>query len=240
MIRRITLAAVLFVSACGDDTDSKPKEDASTPTNDTGKDAGMQSAPDAGSGAGPAVTPDVVTNVGKACRTENGCMGEGPACQTMLSLLGQQVPFPGGYCSAQCSDNRECGETGECPVGESLKAIPAALRSLIGGAAPSNCYERCTSNADCRTDEGYRCATIVSALSEGAGGAGLNVAGFDVSAFLSGPILDSKYCLPPAPAVPDAGAPVVDAGAPAVDAGVDAGPADAGASDAGSDAGHDL
>jgi hypothetical protein len=220
----MTLAAALLFGACGDDSDSKTKKDAGDDTVDAGKDAGNAATPDATTAdAEPPVTPNIVTNVGVACRAANGCMGEKPACQTMLSLLGQDIPFPGGYCSAPCQDNRECGEAGECPVGESLKGIPATLRGLVGGAAPSNCYERCNADSDCRTDEKYRCATIVTALTEGAGGAGLSIAGFNVADLLTGPIKDSKYCLPPAPEVPDAGPAMQDAGpSTAPDAGADA------------------
>jgi hypothetical protein len=230
MIRRMTLATALLFGACGDDPEPKTKEDAGQSVRN---DAGPISAVDASVDAEPPVTPDLVTNVGEACRSANACAGEKPSCQTMLSLLGQEVPFPGGYCSTPCQDNRECGEAGECPVGESLKTIPATFRALLGGAAPSHCYARCSKDADCRTDEKYRCATIVSALSEGAGGAGLSVAGFDVSAFLSGPIVESKYCLPPAPEVPDAGPAILDAGAAQDAAAADAAGADAG--DAGGD-----
>jgi hypothetical protein len=234
MIRRMTLATALLFGACGDDSDTKTKE-----KEDAGQgvrtDAGPVTAADAAVDAEPAVTPDLVTNVGEACRSANACEGGKPSCQTMLSLLGQEVPFPGGYCSTPCQDNRECGKEGECPVGESLKAIPATFRGLLGGAAPSHCYARCTKDADCRTDEKYRCATIVTALSEGAGSAGLNIAGLDVSTLLSGPIVESKYCLPPAPEVPDAGPAIVDAGQSAAQ---DAGAADAAADAADADAGE--
>jgi hypothetical protein len=232
MVRRIALLALL--TACGGDdekpaTDAGSHLDASSPALDAGSDA-------------QAAKPNQVTNPGAACRTANTCTGEAPSCQTMLSLLGQEIPFPGGYCSALCKNNVECGPTGECPVGESLKALTGIplitpdIRATIEAAAPSHCYERCTMDSQCRTDEGYRCASIVTALSEGAGQAGLNVGGFNISLFLSGPIVDSKYCLPPAPPQPDAGA--VDAGNPsdAGDAGSDvssdAAPADAGGDDA--------
>lgn len=238
MIRRITLAAVLLVSACGDDSEPKTKEDAGSALPAESPDAATPSAVDAGRDAEApiAITPDAVTNVGATCKSANACMGVKPSCQTMLSLLGEEIPFPSGYCSAPCTENRECGASGECPVGESLKNVPGVFRGVFMSAAPSNCYERCTQDSECRTGEGYRCTTIVTALSEGAGEAGLSVAGFDVRMFLTGPIVDSKYCLPPDPLVPVGSAP--DAG------GSDAGSSDAGASDAAAndagDASHDL
>ncbi len=224
MIRRVTLAAALLLSACGEESDSKTKEDAGSDGVDAGRDAGGESTPD----TGPPVTPNVVTNVGEPCGSANGCKGGKPSCQTALDLLGVEVAFPGGYCSASCADNRECGDDGECPVGEALKAVPELFRGLLSGFAPSHCYQRCTKDSDCRTDEEYRCVTIVSSLTEAAGGAGLDVGGLDVSTFLTGPISESKYCLPPAPELPDAGLfpiPGQDAAAP-----------DAGSSDAGTPA----
>jgi hypothetical protein len=236
MLRRIALLALL--TACGSDDDEKPAPDAGQ--GGPGNDASVQPQ-DAGSDA-QAAKPNQVTNAGAACRTANTCMGEAPSCQTMLSLLGQQIPFPGGYCSAACKNNIECGPTAECPVGESLKTltasplIPAEFRGTIEAAAPSHCYERCTMDSQCRVAEGYRCTSIVTALTEGAGQAGLNVGGFNVSLFLSGPIVDSKYCLPPPPVLPDAGLP--DAGPS--DAGADAALTDAGSDAALSDAGSDA
>jgi hypothetical protein len=225
MVRRM-MVLIALLGACGGDDDKPSRDGQAHP--DAGSDSGA--VPDAGSAAD-AAKPNQVTNAGIACRSANGCSGEAPSCQTMLSLLGQDIPFPGGYCSAVCKSNLECGPTGECPVAESLKgltSIPfltADLRSLVETAAPSNCYERCTGDDQCRTAEGYRCATIVAALSEGAGQAGLNVGGLNLSTLLSGPIRDAKYCLPPAPPQPDAGQ--LDAGA------TDAGQTDAGGTDAG-------
>jgi hypothetical protein len=168
----------------------------------------------------------------------------------MLSLFGAEgVTFPGGYCSATCQAHIECGASGECPVAESIKALGALANAIPAGVLPSHCYERCASAADCRTDQGYRCDTIVAAL-----GASLpQVGGFDLGSFLSGPIRDSKYCLPPAPPPPDGGSGdggagdggSGDGGAGGGDGGAgDGGSADGGGdggpSDAGSDAGSDV
>jgi hypothetical protein len=234
MIRRVTLATVLLLGACGE-SDAKTKEDAGDGTADAGRDADAATTPDTGSG-GPPVTPDVVTNVGRSCGSAASCEGEKPSCQTALDLLGVEIPFPGGYCSATCADNLECGADGECPIGESLKAVPELFRGLISGFAPSHCYQHCSDDSDCRTDEEYRCVSIVGALNEAAGSAGLDVGGLDVSSFLTGPITDSKYCLPPTPELPDAGPlPMPGQDAAAADAGVaDAGMVDAAASDAAS------
>jgi hypothetical protein len=237
MLRRIALLFTLLTACEGDD--EKPGSGGQG-GQDAGSD-GFASSPDAG-GDAPAAKRDQVTNAGAACRTANTCTGQAPTCQTMLLLLGQEIPFPGGYCSAPCQNNVECGPTGECPVSESLKGLSSIplitpeIRATLEAAIPSHCYERCTTDSQCRTEDGYRCATIVTALTQSAGQAGLSVGGFDVSLFLAGQIVESKYCLPPAPALLDAGAP--DGGAS--DAGGDARSADASSDASSSDASSDA
>jgi hypothetical protein len=61
--------------------------------------------------------------------------------------------------------------------------------------------------------------TIVGALKEAAGCAGLDAGGLDVSSFPTGPITESKYCSPPTPVLPDAGSPMPGRDAAAADAG---------------------
>lgn len=231
MILRSTLVALLLATAaCGGGGDDEKPEDSGTSDAGGNKSDGG-TATDATVGADTStpvpVTPDKVTNSGKSCTTSNSCEGVGPNCMTSLALGPQPITFPGGYCSATCKDNKECGSSGECPVGESLKALPSFGGFDISSLIPSNCFVRCQADSECRTGEGYRCATILSALSMGAA---LNIAGLDISALLTGPIKDNKYCLPPAPPAPEAG---VDAGKPADAGAADTGAADTGAADTG-------
>lgn len=219
MIRRFAFAALLFGAvACGDDSDD-PK-----PTPDAG------GTPDSGAPAYVPV-PNRVTNAGVACTApSSGCEGgEGKTCLTTVSLAGTNTTYPGGYCSATCQANIECGTGSECPVGESLKMSPFPLPAGASGFVPSNCYKTCTTDADCRGSEKYRCSTIVSAITSAGGGGGGGA--FDISAIiglLPGPIKTNLYCLPPAPPPPDGG--VGDGGA--ADGGVDAAAADAATTDA--------
>lgn len=199
---RTVLALTLLTAACGgsnDDDDDAPKDAGHDASGEkpSEKDASASAPQDAGL----EVKPDQVTNAGEACASAKSCKGEAPTCMTSLTLAGQPVSFPGGYCSAQCGNNNECGADGECPVGESLKdfiGIPLLSPQALANFVPSHCYQPCSSNADCREGEGYRCATIVNALSEGAGG-GLVFLGINVGQLLTGPIQEKTYCLPPAP-----------------------------------------
>lgn len=219
MIRRFAFAALLLGAvACGDDGDDNK------PTPDAG-------GTDAGADAGYTPVPDRVTNVGEACTAATECEGAaGKTCTTSISLLGPAIAFPGGYCSATCQANIECGTGGECPVGESLKNSPIPIPGGASGLIPSYCYKTCTADTDCRTDVGYRCATIASALTPAGGGGGGGV--FDIGSIigmLPGQIRDSKYCLPPAPPPADGG--VSDAGTSDASTS-DAGDGDAGTGDA--------
>lgn len=240
MIRRTTLVALLLAAAaCGGDSGGDDDNKQDSGSNDGGGGGGTNDGggakPDAG-GADAATPPkpDQVTNAGAACTNKSACEGDNPTCLTSVSVVLDSINFPGGYCSAPCKADIECG-SGECPVAVSLSSGLGALGGLgggfdIGALLPSHCYERCTDSSSCRTSEGYRCTTIIEALASGAG-AGAQLG--NLSALLSGPIKDNKYCLPPAPVVPDAGTP--DAGGGTPDAGTpDAGGStpDAGAPDA--------
>jgi hypothetical protein len=63
---------------------------------------------------------------------------------------------PGGYCTIQGCD------VGTCPAGE---GSCVQFRADEPRLTDSFCMYSCSSNSDCRTDEGYRC---VSAASVGA------------------------------------------------------------------------
>lgn len=231
MFRRFSFAILWVVAACGDSSDDKEPVDAGVTDSGSGsgqtsKDAGTSTDKPADSGTTSTAKPDQVTNVGTACSTAANCEGDKPICQTVISLAGQAVPFGGGYCTADCNEDVECGEGGECPVGAVLRDLGAAA-VLVRAYAPSNCYLSCTKDEDCRMAEGYRCTTIAKALEEGSG-AQTSL----LSMLLSGPIVTNKVCLPPAPELPEAGAGVTDAGTS------DAGAADSGsAQDASGDAG---
>jgi hypothetical protein len=188
------LALAGFAMACGDD--DKDPEGNVTP--DSGVDAGRDAGPGAGD-AGPRVVK--VTNAGNACAADTECTGGAAKCDK-ATVLGQ--PLTGGYCSAQCLYADECGSTGDCPLGEIIRAVGSAAAM---GQTAGSCYKKCTANTsgDCR--DGYVCSSLSAAL------------GIPANPVL--PALGRTVCLPPT-------APV-DGGVPSkADGGVDGGTLDAG------------
>jgi hypothetical protein len=126
-----------------------------------GKDAGTQHGDGDGNGDGDADggkisigkdagQPGVMlgdNTAGDACTKADDCPGG--MCATSLSngITGGTTPAPGGYCSAQCSKDEECGKGGAC----------AGALSVPGqGSTKGSCEQVCTKNADCR--DGYYCA----------------------------------------------------------------------------------
>ncbi len=83
------------------------------------------------------VTPDaaVPVIVGAACGDQQSC-GPGLSCDTSL---------PGGACATACNGpGTACSNDGVCVEYPTLEA----------------CRARCTTNADCRADEGYACDPV--------------------------------------------------------------------------------
>jgi hypothetical protein len=57
------------------------------------------------------------------------------------------ILFPGGYCSAVCTSDPECGPLGDCVNVMDLGRY---------------CLRRCTwTSEECRTAEGYECSLLV-------------------------------------------------------------------------------
>ena len=105
----------------------------------------QRSRPDAAAepDAAPFVLPDDVA--GQPCETDDDC--EGGRCADSLQLVdGQEaLPASGGYCTASCVNDGECGQGAEC-------VVPARGRD-------GTCIAGCSTDADCR--EGYVCVGAV-------------------------------------------------------------------------------
>ena len=81
---------------------------------------------------------------GRACTAPGQCPGPNPVCATDAN------GFPGGYCTAICSNTNECGTNGIC-VDEDPN----------DSSNPLVCLRRCTGSGmgSCRT--GYDCVPLM-------------------------------------------------------------------------------
>jgi hypothetical protein len=75
--------------------------------------------------------------------TPADCVDQGSSCLTMISLAGfLTVSFPEGYCTKMM-----CQNDTQCPSGAGCETTT------------STCLQKCTRNNECRTAQGYSCAT---------------------------------------------------------------------------------
>jgi hypothetical protein len=100
------------------------------------------------------------------------------------------VETPGGYCSAPCTGDDECGAGGACLSALSLWRSFAPDQAMQGGgfvAEPGVCLEPCDRTSDCRQAEGYVCRSPLQNL--------ISINGWPL------PLDRPLFCLPPAPAL---------------------------------------
>jgi hypothetical protein len=83
--------------------------------------------------------------VGDPCYWSSECDGVPAGGRVCLTSLMGYVDFPGGYCSAVCTADSECGPDGECKNIMDLGQF---------------CLKRCEASSDCRTPEGYTCSYL--------------------------------------------------------------------------------
>jgi hypothetical protein len=93
--------------------------------------------------AGACVGGTDLRDPGRACTAPTQCPGPNPVCATDAN------GFPGGYCTAICSNTNECGSNGIC-VDEDPN----------DSSNPLVCLRRCTGSGmgSCRT--GYACTPL--------------------------------------------------------------------------------
>lgn len=123
----------------GTDSGTPPGTDSGTPP---GTDSGTPPGTDAG-------MPTRTGAVGSGCETDADCTEPaGATCMTMVGGGGFSYEFPGGYCTAECtagSGSSQCGAGADCySIG-------------FGGFGTAFCAKTCSTDADCRADEGYSC-----------------------------------------------------------------------------------
>jgi hypothetical protein len=154
-----TILCIAFVlTACGGtleryDEDTSLSVDAipepvADITADTG---GVDAIPDPSTEPHPDPVADIGTDIGPAtgtvgapCSDDSACGGvPGPDALCMTSI-GAWISFPGGYCTAYCTDDGPCGTAGRCVIMYSYGI----------------CMQPCTDPSQCRMGEGYTCYSI--------------------------------------------------------------------------------
>jgi hypothetical protein len=114
----------------------------------TGVDAGIDATPPQQDAAPPqedappqqdAAPP---SGVGDSCTASGFGQGTCADGQICLSEEMTQGAFPGGYCTARCSDTSPC---------------PADSACITGDSGRDHCMKTCTADAECRVAEGYKC-----------------------------------------------------------------------------------
>jgi hypothetical protein len=219
----VLLLPLVAGPGCGGSGGSSARVDGGPDDEDAGSSVdGASGGEDGGERDDGGTRPLVETNTGSACSADDACTGGGTnRCLTVV----QDYTFPSGYCTTTCAADDECGADGRCPLAPLLTSpllplLPGDIQEAIREF--SSCFRSCSSDDDCRVDDGYRCGPGRELFPT------LGQLGVDTSAL---------YCLPPAPdMLLDSG---TDAG-PGLDAGSDAGPELDGGADAGTDAGDDA
>lgn len=153
----------------GPGTDGGPITFDAGPGTDAGPGVDLGPGRDGGPGVDGGPMPTIMGSVGSACTMDSDCsMLSMPMCEMMVGGGGFGLTFPGGYCT------QPCGGTGGamCPMGSQCFAF----------GTMGMCAKTCTSDADCRTAEGYTCMS---------------------PPFIGG----GPYCLPPMGGGGDAGMP---------------------------------
>jgi hypothetical protein len=147
-----TLIAVSLLGAfaCGDDDDGG--SDAG-PTSRAGRGGGGgKGGGGTGGAAGAApIAPLPDKTAGRSCDADKDC-GNGMCLLNLQgSFGGAMMEAPGGYCSAVCMTNADCGEEGACS---------GAFAGIGGiGATSGRCLKSCSTASDCR--DGYRCVNAL-------------------------------------------------------------------------------
>jgi hypothetical protein len=109
----------------------------------------VDAVPDTAVDTRPEVPPDGI--VGDPCSTSGDCSGVPGSGRMCLTDVFGMMTMPGGYCSADCTSDSDCGSLGDCV-------------DFFGYG--SYCLRTCSSPPDCRTSEGYTC-DMVPGISSG-------------------------------------------------------------------------
>ncbi len=191
-------ALMLAANACSEDTtDNKGN------TGGDGDNTGGDGDNTGGDGDGDSTAKPILGDnvAGKGCAAKADCGTDAKAnCATTLTggtlpgLIAGFLPIeldlsmeaPGGYCTASCTKDAQCGEGAVC-----FGVLPIDLIPTTGECRPT-----CSNNDDCR--DGYECAALDASglenLDLGGGGGGGLLSGIDIGTFIDGAV--PKTCQP--------------------------------------------
>lgn len=102
------------------------------------------------------------TRTGARCTRDSDCEGAVPSCDTSLQRGASPLSFPLGYCSAACRDDFDCGPRGACAMTQAQAALAQTAVPNVYMSFPARCLKPCSSDVDCRVDDGYRCTPAIA------------------------------------------------------------------------------
>jgi hypothetical protein len=156
-IQLILLGIALSLSSCGSPSESGSGSESALGTDMGGEeDAGLSVAPPTGDSVPTPMAFIKVLNVGAACTTDRDCSG--PKSECMERRLTSR--YTGGYCTADCSSDADCGSEGACPVGETKRQEPLFP---IGATWAHKCFRVCTPGTEGSCRPGYQCQSLARA-----------------------------------------------------------------------------
>ena len=125
-----------------------------------------------------------------------------------VSMIDLTVEAKGGYCSAECTEDADCGIGSACLsfeaiAGPLLEAFGMGggggiLEGILGGGG-GICLKPCTADGDCREDDGYMCRGPFDGIDLGLAGADAGVPDGGIAGGLGGILPMPLFCLPPPP-----------------------------------------
>jgi hypothetical protein len=124
-------------------------------------------AANAGRGGSQALPALPAKSAGKACEQDADC-AHGQCWERLPGGIFGAQEAPGGYCTADCTGDAQCGQGGTCVANQ------GGLTGSGGSGAGTRgkCYASCGIDSDCR--EGYRCVNALSVPLTATGGLGGN------------------------------------------------------------------
>jgi len=140
-MERMLVVAALALAAQGCEGEGDETERSAAPI--AGEDASLHSAK--------------LANVGAACSREQPCQGSEVECLTRSST---SSIYAGGYCTAACSHDAECGPSGLCPVSEAERLEPTYD---FANSWPRKCFRGCTPGPSSGCRGSYRCLSLAEA-----------------------------------------------------------------------------